>query len=686
MDMNWLKNKTKNFRENNHFKKNHNYKKNILKEENTYDAQLVFNPTTLSWLFVIVTLFLQIISLATTYAGSKVYFGGIKLPYGISAPMLFAFSIQVTVFALSNSLKKNFRSWVVASLLFATMCSTYFSYIGIYNYINSPIQYLEERYIQVFDNLNKEYTTIVDTAKNNMKQYVFDITNNLQREYTSLTKKHQENTALNEKVQKVELKDNIVVANTGNIAKPNINNYGDNLDQYYKDMASYSTAISNSVGQASQANSTAQSTLYENEIKIILGGTSLEDFTKTSIEVQSKKELLESQIISMSGLTGNASEDDFTKRLTSLQQYCLNYINTGKGNRETFNTVITNMFTIYSDISSSNLISGFKDALNSFLSVSDNTKIFMKSVEDIKLEVYLENYGVNPTKDAPLQLADSMLLYSKLHSEIKMGAYIINSFKGDETFIDTTNSEYILDNMYVLPMKNLFTRNENLAMSWFCFAFAALIDGLTLLFALMHRKNNSVLFANQNSDLIKKNAEFTEELLLSSLILHPIDNEHTDTIELSLEHLANFLLSFNVTNIAMEHGYSLYAPLEKLDDYQIFLSVLCQFNFAKIISQDDFELLESSPSMSEIKEILKKEENIEPQCSDSTNSIARLKSDRKFLLLKTKFVIWTNQKFSIASSNKNLSEVLLNILKNIDYTNYTSTKLEDHVYDSEEVV
>lgn len=66
----------------------------------------------------------------------------------------------------------------------------------------------------------------------------------------------------------------------------------------------------------------------------------------------------------------------------------------------------------------------------------------MKSAEDIKSEVYLENYGVTPNEDTQLQLADSMRLYSKLHSEIKMGAYIIHSFKGDETFIDTTNGEY----------------------------------------------------------------------------------------------------------------------------------------------------------------------------------------------------------------------------------------------------
>lgn len=663
MKFNWFKNQYKAKAESYKYKEKQTYDKDIFKEEATRDAQVIFNPTALSWLFVAVTLFLQIISLATTYAGSEVYFGGIHLPLKISAPFLFAFSVQVTVFALSNSLKKNFRRWVIASLIATTFCSTYFSYIGIYNYVNSPLQYLEERYTQIHGNMKNQYNIIVDNAKTTMKEYVFDITNSLQREYAVLTKKLQEYEVLSKKVANIKVKDTLVAANTNSITRPNISDYGNNLAQYYKDMANYNQAIVSSVGEATQSNAKAQSALYENSVKTILGGKSLDEFANEQIKVASDKENLENLINSMYSLLGNGADGEFKAKLNGIQQYCIDHINTCKNDMQSFNTILTNMYSFYSNINGDKSSNEFKEVLNNFLVVADVNSVFMKSLDTIQKEVYFENNNKAALENVSLKLTDSMLLYSKIQSEIKKGAYTINSLRKNSSPIDTRSDEYNVTNMYVLPIRTLFSANEDLAMAWICLGFAALIDGLTLLLALMHRKEKSVLFAKNNRDLINKNNDFTEELLLSSLVLHPMEDSSKNSKERLVEHLAKFLLSFNITTVALEQGFSLYAPLEKLQKYHIFLATLCQFNFAKIISEEEFKLLERSPSLKEIKELMRTGSMNNFSLYEKEESLNNREYDRKIVLLKSKFIIWVNQKFTSILSNEELSEVLTNILK-----------------------
>lgn len=633
---------------------------NMLKNNTGSDASLIFNSVSLSWMFVAVTLFLQLISMATTYSGSKVYFGGIELPFSLSAPLLFAVSIQLTVFALSNSLKKNFKAIIIVILLTATLCSTYFSYIGIYNHINSPIIYLEERYNQIYHNLSKKYKITVDNSKTQMKEYVFDITSKLQKEYIRLSKENDNYNKLSEQISKVEMDSKIVTANTGSVVRPNINNYGSNLEKYYEDMAKYNAATASIVRQAAEQNSSLQSTLYENKIKTILQGKPLEQFAKEQAEIQSNVELLSNGILSMYSQIGKENIE-FDKRISSIQQYCINYIISGEGEEDKFNSLLTNMYTVYSDITDTEVPQEFYLALNSFFTINDNDKTFMKTLSSAKEAVYYENYGKKPLEEVSLKLNDTMLLFSKLQSEIKNGIYVMNSLSGDRAAIDINSEDYVLENMYILPIKILFTKNTELHIAWFCFVFAALIDGLTLLFAMSHRENPKTLLAKRNSQLVKNNEELTEELLLSSLILHPGNDDNKSSAQLSLEHLAKFLTSFKITNIGMTKGYSLYCPLSKLKEYHIFLSVLCQFNLARIISDEELQLLKVTPTLEELNVAIQEGDSL--HILDETAAAAYDTEDDSYVLLKTKFVIWVNQKFTIAAAKEGMSDAMIRILK-----------------------
>lgn len=652
------------------FNKQYDRTQNMLRDNIRHNAQTMFNPSSLSWILVTATLFLQLISLSTTYSGSKVYFGGINLPFGLSAPFLFSISIQTIVFSLSNYLRKNYRIWTIFILLLSSLCSTYFSYIGIYNYINSPIAYLEERYNQIYHNMSDKYKITIDNSNTEMKECVFDITSKIQKEYSRLLKENDSYTKLSNQLSKLQVSNNIIKPNIKGVSKPNINSYGKNLDKYYEDMARYNAAISNIIGQTIQQNASLQSSIYENKAKNLLGGKSLDEFTKEHIDLQSNKELINNVVSSLHSQISQNGQIPFDKKIIELQQYCINYITSNSGESNTFNTILTNMYTIYSSVTSSDTTKSFYNTLNSFITLGSHNQTFMKNLNTVKEEVYAENYNKEPNGDISLKLTDTLLLYSKLQSEIKNGAYILNSISSTGTIIDLNSQEFVLENMYILPIKNLFKRTNSLGIAWFCFAFAALIDGLTILFALMHRENTKTLLANSNNEIVKNSENLTEELLLSSLVFHHVSDESKSSTHLSLEHLAKFIKSFEITDIGMENGYSLYCPLDKLKEYQIFLSILCQFNLAKIVSKEIFYMLEAAPTISEFKQLIKKQPSLE--VLDEVASTTWQNKADYYVLLKTKFIIWANKKFTTASSNKELSSIVTNILKNLDQSNHSN--------------
>lgn len=201
-------------------------------------TETLFNKESLAWLVVIVTAFLQLISLMTTFNGSIVYFGGINLPLGISAPLLFALAIQLTVFAVSHTIRHQFNNGLIIVLLLATLCSTYFSYIGIYNYINSPINYLAERYEMIEQNLTDKYEKLREDNKGTMRENMALIINEIRTSHETLEMKITSNEQQSNRLATINVDDNNIKSQTNTVAKPDINNYGNDLASYYADMES----------------------------------------------------------------------------------------------------------------------------------------------------------------------------------------------------------------------------------------------------------------------------------------------------------------------------------------------------------------------------------------------------------------------------------------------------------------
>lgn len=593
----------------------------IKKEQRVYDEMLrgveqrgtdiLFNPRTIAWLIVVVTGFLQLISLSTTFEGSKVYFGGIALPLGLSAPLLFALSVQLIVFCMGHTIRKYFKPWLVLILCMATLCSTYFSYVGIYNHIYSPVDYLEERYKQIYGKMTDEYELTIDESNNQMKAYTFELISTLGNAYTSLVKTAEEHVLLEEKINNIKVDTGRINAQTSSLRKPNMNNYGEDLDRYYADMAKYNAAVGNMITDTTKQDADLKNQLYDNEVKSILGGKTKEAFIEESVKVETQKEQLEKVVTSMYQLVGGKDEKlGIQDKLLEIQSYIIDYILLSQGDSQIISTLLTQMHTQAVDLGETKGFETFKKELNQFILMSQKNTVLMKSSDELNEEVK-KSLGIQFITEK-----DAMLLYTTMQSEIKNAAFLLNQIKGDTDLIDLNSEAYSMHNLYVLPIKKLTTIGEGMAMAWFALAFAILIDGLTLLFALMEGKEKSALLANRNRDIIGGSKEAMDEVLLSNLVAMGKTVAKRDTITEANRNLKGFLDQFTIISEAMESGYSMWAPLEKLTENHVFIAVLCQFNLASILTGKEVEIVEKE----------------------------QLKEDAKYVFLKTKFIIWANKK------------------------------------------
>ena len=108
-----------------------------------------------------VTLFLQIISFATTLRGSWSYFSGVFF----LAPLLFSIAVQATAWSTANSLRRGVGPLRIAAMVLAMCCSSYFSFVGVYHTVNPPERELESIYQQNVLQLNTALTTLHDSQE-----------------------------------------------------------------------------------------------------------------------------------------------------------------------------------------------------------------------------------------------------------------------------------------------------------------------------------------------------------------------------------------------------------------------------------------------------------------------------------------------------------------------------------------
>ena len=604
-------------------KKEQRFYEGCLKGNEKRGTEILFNKGTISWLIVIVTFFLQLIALASTFEGSKVYFGSIVLPFKLSAPLLFALAIQGIVFCMRHTIRRHFKPWLILILGMATACSNYFSYVGIYNHIHSPLNYLEERYTQLYGQLTDSYQLMRDEKITSMKGQSFEMFGMVLAQYNSLSKEVEDNRARQEKLDNIQVTSGQINPQTSSLKRPNSANYGTDLDRYYADMAKYNAAVGNMITDTTKQDAELRAQLYANEVKQLLGEQTKEAFVAESAATLVAKEQLESLIQSMyrlvleekseevarqeeeghQALMDNGTEPTIQEQLQVVQAYVMDFITLGKGNTDRIATLLTQLYTEVSRYGTYEVKADFLAEMNQLILMRGKASTLMKSYEEVRQAVR-QTLGLVP--GVLLTEKDAMLLYSVMQSEVQKARFTL----GSEAV------EGQLENLYVLPIRQLIVPSEGRAMAWFALVFALLIDGLTLLFSLMEGKERSALFAKRNKDIIGKSDVLMEEMLLAHLMALEGSVSKKDAVATANANLRKFLTCFQIVPEEMAEGYAMWASLEDLGGYHSFVAVLCQFNLAKLIAGRDIPFAEE----------------------------VTLEQQKKYVFLKTKFIIWMHAK------------------------------------------
>jgi len=189
----------------------------------------LFSDAVLIILVSFVTLLLQLISFATTWNGSKIYLENI-FPF---ASLFFAIAIQATAYFLSNSLRNRTGCLRILALVTALCCSTYYSYIGIYNSVNSPARYLQERYTEIASDLTNRFNEEIESRTAQAKQSLGDATACIIGEYTALTSRLANINACRNALEEID------TAHTESMRAPSKSSY-ENYEDY---VAAYNTYI-----------------------------------------------------------------------------------------------------------------------------------------------------------------------------------------------------------------------------------------------------------------------------------------------------------------------------------------------------------------------------------------------------------------------------------------------------------
>ncbi|MBQ7776591.1 MAG: hypothetical protein IJ379_11790 [Lachnospiraceae bacterium] len=518
----------------------------------------LFSETALTILVSVATLLLQSISFATTWNGAKIYLENI-FPY---AALFFAIAIQSTAYFFSNSLRRKASFLKVVAVLTAMCCSTSYSYIGIYNSVNSPVTYLQENYTQIAQELTLTYKKQLEETLTTAQEAVNDASSRIIARYTALTGKTANITACRTALEGASIE------YTSNMRAPRQSAY-----ETYEEYATAYQAYINSISQSKNAEADA------------LRSSTLSSYGFTSIEALNQAE--QENTASLNALKtalGITDTDDLTNNLSSMTMLLSSAIsNTSEGKPLGSNTLsqLNKLFQAaklcgYEPQSLSQLTS----SLDLCAQVSGST--LMKDYTQL----------AETLPEGMVTDANTMILKASMDAEIMTAILKLNSLLPEAEQLSHTAEEYRLTDLYLIPIQALQQKDTRMT-AGFSLAVAALIDTLSLLFALSLRGRKPLW---KRRTLLFNQMEEYAPLIYASL----------PAMEAPLQALSDFLNHFTASPQTEIDGYMLQTNMQSLQGYHSLAALLCQINLAKIIPAGFLE------------------------------------NEEEILLLKARFVFWAN--------------------------------------------
>lgn len=504
----------------------------------------LFSEYSLVILVSIVTLLLQLISFATTWEGSKVYLEGI-FPF---ASLLFALAIQATAYFLSNSLRTKVSLLKLAALLAAMCCSTYYSYIGIYNSVNSPANYLQQNYMQISDELTRTFETELENGISEARCAVGEAALSVTSRVTSLFREQENMAACREALA------NVTESYSGGMRAPKQSAY-ENYEDYVTAYNAYIAGISQGIGTENAA--------ARNRVLSSYGFSSMDAL----IEAESRNSADLSALSATLQISASGTEDEFTSAISSLQAALA--VSIGEAS----------LGAPFDSIDTARLNNLFQAAGMCGYHKTDAAHILntLKQCAGVTASKFIADYEslVLALPNGRVTSADMMELKLSMDSEVLSALIKINTLLPSGEQLSVTDASFQLTDLYLLPVKALSDSSTRLT-ALFCLFVAALIDGLSLLFAISLKKRKP-LWARH----ILAGSGF-EDFAPQIYALLPADKD-------TARALSDFLSCFMPSPDTESDGYMLSADMETLTGYYTLTALLCQVNLAKIVPAGFFD-------------------------------------------------------------------------------------------------
>ncbi len=505
-----------------------------------YELSL-FSEKALVILVSIITLLLQAISFATTWNGAKVYLENI-FPY---AALCFAIAIQATAYFFSNSLRRKVSFLKLVALLTAMCCSTYYSYIGIYHSVNSPVIYLQENYLRISSELKQIYELEIEQTITVATEAVNDAGAAIIHKYTILTAEKENILACEQALGDLDIE------YTSNMKAPKQSAFA-TYEEYATAYQAYINSISQSKNMETEAIRAATLSSYDFSSTEDLNTVKLENVASLSALQTALGVTADTDLTAvLSNITGNLN----TAIPNTANGRALNSVNQLQLNR-LFQTA---KLCGYEPEDLARLTAGLK------LSARGSATVLIKDYDTL----------TQALPEGMVTDANLMTLKATMDSEIMNALLQLNTLLPESKQLSYTDRSYQITDLYQIPIQALRTEDTRNT-AYFSLIIAALIDILSLLFAISLRGRKPLW---KRHTLLFNEMEEYEPLIYACLPTAPAP----------AQSLTEFLKLFQASPQTEGDGYMLQTALQNLQAYPSLTALLCQINLAKVIPAGLFE-------------------------------------------------------------------------------------------------
>ncbi len=187
---------------------------------------------------------------------------------------------------------------------------------------------------------------------------------------------------------------------------------------------------------------------------------------------------------------------------------------------------------------------------------------------------------------------------------------------------EVSAENYPVENIYTLPLRSVFVDFSTVAAV--SLALALLTDYLSLAAAVIYVRKKSVLTARDTVQAAGRDDSFFEQNIAGALQLGEFSagGSYGSADERRLaERLAEYISRFSASDIAVEQGCALIASREAVREHELLTAFLCQCGYAKLLTAEEIGVLGGS-------------------------------ADSDCVLLKTRFLMWANEKLAAQSGGR----------------------------------